>query len=144
MSRFKRNNRTVFNINYHIIWIPKYRRKILIGKVKNTVESALLEKSKQLGIVLEKYEIMPDHIHIFIKCNPNIKISEIVGQLKGYSSYMARKNHPKLNYIKHLYAPSYYCESIGHISEDTIKKYINDQWKVARFNRKYTSNSSHD
>ena len=125
MSRFKRGNKSIYNINYHIIWIPKYRRKILTGDIKNTIE-----KTNELNIKLEKLEIMPDHIHIFVRCNPNISVSELVKQLKGYSSYKARNKHSELSNKKHLWSPSYYCESIGHISEETIKKYIEDQWKT--------------
>ena len=75
---------------------------------------------------------MPDHIHLFIKCTPDHKISDIVRQLKGYNSYILRKAYPfyKKKY-KSLWAPSYYCESVGHISEATVKKYIEDQWVVA-------------
>lgn len=87
---------------------------------------------------------MPDHVHLFIKCTPNHKISDIVKQLKGYSSYVLRKAFPiyRTKY-KSLWAPSYYCETIGHISENTIKKYINDQWMVNKSN-KYKGNSSPD
>jgi putative transposase len=73
---------------------------------------------------------MDDHVHLFIKCNPTHKVSHIVQMLKGYSSYKLRKKYPiyKFKY-KHFWSSSYYCESIGHISEDVIKKYIDDQRK---------------
>ena len=64
---------------------------------------------------------MPDHIHLFIKCSPNQRVSDIVRQLKGYSSYMVRKSYPQYRIkYKSLWAPSYYCESVGHISESTV------------------------
>jgi putative transposase len=131
MSRFNRSRNAIYNINYHIIFIPKYRKSILIGKFKNIIESALLEKAVELKINIEKYEIMNDNVHLFIKCKPTHMVSNIVKQLKGYSSYMLRKRYPKykLKY-KHFWSPSYYCESIGHISEDTIKRYIDEQRKI--------------
>ena len=73
---------------------------------------------------------MPDHVHLFVKCSPNIKISDLVKQLKGYSSYMLRRSYKLENEIFHFLSPSYYCETIGHISEQTIKKYIEDQLKA--------------
>lgn len=91
MTRYERTNHSIYNVNYHIIWIPKYRRKILIGTLKIELIKALLEKADKLGIKIEKYEIMPYHIHLFIKCMPNINISKIIGELKGYSSYMVNK-----------------------------------------------------
>jgi putative transposase len=127
--RFNHSNNCIYNIGYHIIWCPKYRKSILVGEFKIIIENALLNKAKQLEIILEKYEIMPDHIHLFIKCKPTQAIATVVQQLKGYSSYILRNKYPKYKKLyKHLWAPSYYCESVGHISEQTVKKYIEDQW----------------
>ena len=138
MSRFNYGKRNVYNIGYHIIWTPKYRKSILKGKFKNIIEAALKYKSKELKLKLERYEIMPDHIHIFIKCPPKYSISNIVKHLKGYSSYILRSKYPKYKELyKSLWSPSYYCETVGHISEETIKQYINDQWNVAKKNGKY-------
>lgn len=114
----------------HIIWVPKYRKSILRGKFKEIVEKALFDKAEEIDIMIVRYEIMPDHIHIFIKCSPHHRVCDIVKHLKGYSSYMLRSNFPqyRLKY-KSLWSNSYYCESVGHISEETVKKYIEDQWK---------------
>jgi putative transposase len=127
--RFQTSTNCIYNIGYHVIWCPKYRKAILVGDFKIIIENALLDKANQLEITLEKYEIMPDHIHLFIKCKPTQTISHIVQQLKGYSSYILRKKYSKYKKLyKHLWASSYYCESVGHISEQTVKKYIEDQW----------------
>lgn len=129
MPRFKRGRTTVYNVNYHLIWTPKYRKCILKGKFKTIITNALFEKAKELGIEIEKYELMFDHVHLFISCTPHHNVSEIVKHLKGYSSYMLRKMYPKYQKkYDHFWSPSYYCESVGHISEETIKKYIDDQW----------------
>jgi putative transposase len=128
-ERFNRGNKHIYNINYHIIWCPKYRKHILTGKFKEIILSCLYEKQESLNIKIEKCEIMPDHIHLFIKSNPLNNISKIVQVLKGYSSFKLRSLFPKSKKYKHLWSRGYYCESIGHISEETIKKYIDDQWK---------------
>ena len=130
MSRFERKNHIVFNVSYHLIFVTKYRKQLLTGEHKTKVKKYLLEKSNQLNVKIEKYEVMPDHVHLFIKCSPNIKISNLVKNLKGYSSYMLRRSYKLKNKFKHLWSPSYYCETIGHISEQTIKKYIEDQLKA--------------
>jgi putative transposase len=70
---------------------------------------------------------MSDHIHLFVKGNQNITISNIVKYLKGYSSYELRKKFIFLKKYKSLLTPSYFCETIGHISEDVVKKYIENQ-----------------
>ena len=127
MSRFKYGQNTIYNIGYHIIWIPKYRKAILKGSFKDIIKISLFDKARELDITIEAYEIMPDHIHLFIKCSPNHRVSDVVRQLKGYSSYMVRKSYPQYRKkYKSLWAPSY-CESVGHISESTVIKYINDQ-----------------
>ena len=73
-------------------------------------------------------EVMPDHVHLFLSIKPFQNISDIVKQLKGYSSFMTRK---KLNLYRYkgFWGRSYFCESVGHISENTIKKYIDTQWQ---------------
>lgn len=74
---------------------------------------------------------MPDHVHIFIKTKPTLAPHYIVQQLKGYTSRILRKEFPKLkSRIPTLWTRSYYCESIGYISEETVKKYIKDQKNV--------------
>ncbi len=117
----------VYNISYHITWIPKYRKPILVGKIKEYLKECLLFKANIIGISIEASEIMPNHIHLFIKSTPNITISFIVKQLKGYSSYMLRKKFILLRRYKSLWTHSYYAETIGLISETTIKKYIKIQ-----------------
>lgn len=73
-------------------------------------------------------EVMPDHVHLFISIPITLSISKVVQQLKGYSSYITRKQL-KLYKYKGFWSSGYFCESVGHISQDTIKKYIDKQWK---------------
>ena len=127
MSRFKHGRTNIYNLGYHIIWTPKYRYSILKGNFKIIIENSIFEKCNQLDIVLEEYEIMPDHVHLFLKCKPNQCISNIVKELKGYSSYKLRSLYPKYRKYKAFWSPSYYCESVGHISETTIRRYIENQ-----------------
>jgi putative transposase len=108
--------------------VPKYRIKCLLGYVKDKIEGHILDKAKQLGVNIVSWEIMPDHIHLFIKCNPTLSISKIVQGIKGYSSYKIRQDAPWLKYRKAFWSPSYYCETIGSISEQVVKKYIETQW----------------
>lgn len=129
MPRFNRSRTSVFNISYHIIWCPKYRKPYLHYYEKELAKY-INEKANELNCSIENMEIMPDHVHIFIKCNTEtLSVSNIVKYLKGYISYMIRKAHPSLKKYPAFWSPSYYCESIGHISEDTIKRY-NDNQKI--------------
>lgn len=127
-SRWTHSNTTVFNIGYHIIWCPKYRRKVLVDGIDIRLKDILIEKAIAIGCEITIQEIMPDHVHIFAKSNPTLAPHYIVQQLKGYSSRILRKEFPKLkSRLPTLWTRSYYCESIGHISEETVKKYIENQ-----------------
>lgn len=127
-ERWTTSRTAVFNIAYHLIWCPKYRRPVLVDEVEERLQELLLEKSQQLGITIENMEVMPDHIHLFVKSPPVNSPHYIVQQLKGYSSRVLRGEFPKLkSRIPTLWTRSYFCESVGHISEETVRKYIDDQ-----------------
>ncbi|TDB60400.1 IS200/IS605 family transposase [Arundinibacter roseus] len=127
-TRWAKNSYATFNCAYHFIWCPKYRRKVLINGVDIRLKELLLQKSAEHGWTIEKMEIMPDYVHIFIKTTPNDSPIFIVSQLKGYTSSVLRKEFDWLkSRLPTLWTRSYYVESIGHISEDSIKKYIEDQ-----------------
>ncbi len=85
-------------------------------------------KANELSIVIEEETIMPDHVHLFIRATPTLAPHFIVGQMKGYSSKILRQEFPSLkSRLPTLWTRSYYIESVGHISEDTIRKYIEEQ-----------------
>ena len=127
-KRWTTSNKAVYNLGYHIIWCPKYRRKLLINVVANRLRELLYLKAKQLDVTIETCEIMPDHVHLFIKASPVDSPHFIVQQLKGYTSRILRQEFKHLRTrVPTLWTRSYYVESIGHISEQTIKQYIEDQ-----------------
>ena len=127
-TRWTQGNTCVYNTAYHIIFCPKFRRKVLVGNVETRLKELIEEKCKNLDIKIESMEVMPDHVHLFVKAKPIFAPHYIVQQLKGYSSCMLRKEIPALKRrLPTLWTRSYYVESIGHISETTIKRYIADQ-----------------
>lgn len=84
------------------------------------IKRIIIKKASGINISIEVFDIMPDHIHLFIKNLPNISISYIVKHLKGYTSFMLRKQFIDFNKYKSLWTYSYFCETIGLISEKTI------------------------
>lgn len=111
-NRYHYSSHCVFNLGYHIIWCPKYRRKVLVNGIDERLKELLCQKALQIGVTIEKMEVM----HF------------IVNQLKGYTSRLLRIEYPHLrSRLPTLWSRSYYCESIGHISEKTIERYIADQ-----------------
>ncbi len=118
----------IYNVAYHLIWCPKYQRKVLVGKVEKDLRKLLKSKSKEVDTEIQNLEILPDHVHVFIKAKPTASPNWIVQQLKGYTSRILREKYPHLkSKLPSLWTRSYYLESVGHISEDTIKRYIEEQ-----------------
>ena len=109
------------------MWIPKYRKRILFGLIETSFKKLLREKILSLGLNSEVIECMPDHVHLFIKSYPNCNIPFIVKMLKGFTSRRLRQELPQLKKFKHLWAPGYFCETIGNITEKTVIRYINNQ-----------------
>lgn len=127
-KRWTFSSTTVHNLAYHIIWTTKYRRKVLDESITARMKELLEEKAIEIGCTIEVMEAMPDHVHIFVKTIPTLSPHFVVQQLKGYTSRILRKEFKSLRTrLPTLWTRSYYTESVGHISEETIVKYINDQ-----------------
>jgi putative transposase len=127
-SRYKKNAGAVFNLSYHIVWCPKYRRKVLLGEVETRLKHVLLATAAQYGVLIETMEVMPDHVHLFVSSDPTRCVAEIVNRLKGASSRILRQEFPHLvSRLPTLWSRSYYAGTVGHVSEATVKKYIENQ-----------------
>jgi putative transposase len=99
--------------------------------VDERLKILLQQKADELGITLENMEVMPDHVHLFIRSKPTYAIHFVINQLKGYSSVCLRKEFPWLrSRLPSLWTRSYFVEPVGHISEETVRKYIENQKNV--------------
>ncbi len=117
--RWKISSNTIYNVGYHIIWCPKYRRRVLVGEIESRLRELLTEKAADIGVVIYRMEITPDHLHLFVKTNPGNAPHYIVQQFKGYTSRVMRQEFKSLRTkIPTLWTRSYYLETIGHISGD--------------------------
>jgi putative transposase len=127
-ERYKRNAGCVFNIKYHLVWCPKYRKEVLTSNIAARLKEVLNFKAQQLGVEIEVMEIQPDHVHVFITGQPTEAIQHIVNQLKGYSSHILRSEFAELRAkLPCLWSRSYYVGTVGCVSEAAIKKYIERQ-----------------
>ncbi|TPE42931.1 IS200/IS605 family transposase [Amaricoccus solimangrovi] len=127
-KRWKTSSTSVYNIGYHLIWCPKFRRKVLSGHIEVRLRELLMEKAGELGLRIEKMEVMPEYVHLLVKASPADAPQFIVAQLKGYTSFKLRSEFPELkSKLPTLWTRSFYVESVGHLSEATVKKYIEDQ-----------------
>jgi putative transposase len=123
----------VYNVNYHIVFSTKYRKKVLCEKVEEYLKKLIDQIAKDKGFYIEMIEVeQQDHVHVFVSADPNFSISYIVKMIKGISARKLLLFFPfltKLLWKGHLWNPSYYVETIGSISEESIKKYIEGQKK---------------
>jgi len=126
-----------YNINYHIIWIPKYRKHILQGKVIEVLKTIINGQCQEMGIANLALEVMPDHLHLFVGAKPTLRAADIVQKLKGNTARQLRLVFPDLKYLGYkqhygngfdnLWARGYYVGSAGHVSQEQVKRYIQEQ-----------------
>lgn len=125
----------VYNIHYHIVWSVKYRKKVLNEAFETYLKSCLRNIAIEKGFEVVMVEVgEQDHVHVFASAPPKLSPSYIVKMLKGISARRCFMQFPHLKkqlWGGHLWNPSYYLETIGSISEDVIKRYIQNQQKGA-------------
>lgn len=127
-NRYTSGRTCVYNLGFHIIWCTKYRRKVLTPQIEARLKDLLKEKAGELEIEIVEMETMPDHVHLFVRSKPTYAPHFIVQQFKGYTSRILREEFPELkSRLPSLWTRSYFCESVGCISADTIIRYIENQ-----------------
>lgn len=118
---------THYQIAYHFVWIPKYRRRILLGDVQKVTKEAIQTCCDTHGFTLLALETDEDHVHCFLSAPPKDAPAKIVGLLKGYSSRIIRQQFPQLakrTGAEQLWTSAYYVGTAGSVSAEVIKRYI--------------------
>ena len=116
---------------YHIIFTPKYRRKIIYNKYRESIRDIIKSLCSYKGIEILEGHLMPDHVHLLLSIPPKYSVSSVMGYLKGKSSLMIFERHANLKYQfgnRHFWSIGYYVSSVG-LNEATIRKYIQYQEK---------------
>lgn len=115
----------VSNLNYHLVFCPKYRLSVLVGDVAEDLDRLVREKAEELDVEVKHLAIKPDHVHLFVNAPPELSPSKLANQFKGYSSRRLRQKHRHLtSRMPSLWSRSFYCGSAGHVSGKTISRYI--------------------
>ena len=114
---------------YHIVFIPKYRRKVLYGQVRNDVREILRTLCEYKKVEIVEGAVCADHVHLCVRIPPKMAVSEFMGYLKGKSALMIYDRHPELGnkFERDFWARGYYVSTIGNVNEETIRKYIKEQ-----------------
>lgn len=118
-----------WNCKYHIVFAPKYRRKVFYGEKRTAIGKILRELCKWKGVNILEAEACPDHIHLFVEIPPKIAVSKFMGYLKGKSTTMIFEQFPELKYKyrnREFWCRGYYVDTVGK-NETRIKEYIKHQ-----------------
>ena len=121
---------TKHKLRYHLVWVPKYRKRVLIGKLAQRLRELLYQAAEVNGWRIEELSIVNDHIHMLIQVKPDKALSKVVQLLKGGTSKVLRSEFPELEEFlwgNSLWATGYFAESVGVSDERMIRRYIRDQ-----------------
>jgi putative transposase len=125
---YARNAGAVFSLKYHLVFCPKYRKSVLVGPVAERLKGLLASKADELHVTLHTLEVMPDHVHVFVESDPGMAPAKLAAQFKGYTSRVLRQEFRHLrSQLPSLWSRSYYIGSVGHVSEATVRRYIDNQ-----------------
>ena len=122
---------TKWMCKYHVIFIPKYRRKAIYGQYRDDLREIIKTLCKYKGVEIIEGHLMVDHVHLLLAIPPRISVSSFMGYLKGKSALMMFERHANLKYKfgnRHFWAEGYYVSTVG-LNEETLKKYIQEQEK---------------
>jgi putative transposase len=122
------NHSIVYSCQYHVIFCPKYRRRVLHPPLDARLKTLIVEKQEAYGYAVLGMEVMPDHVHLLLDVNPQIGIAKIVGQIKGYTAHMLRTEFPWLKKrLPSLWTRSKFVSSVGAVTLEVVKHYIDSQ-----------------
>ena len=126
--KYKTNCNVVYSCKYHVVWCPKYRRKVLTDGVDIRLKELLLSYAANLNVDILEMEIMPDHVHLLVEVDPQYGIHKAVKALKGYTSKVLRDEFPTLRTrMPALWTNSYFVSTVGGAPLEAVKQYIENQ-----------------
>lgn len=128
-QRFRRTPGGVCSLGLHLVWCPKYRRRVLGGRVARRLDELIEQIADEHGWQIVAHEVMPDHVHLFVRVGPADAPAAVVRAFKGRTARVLRQEFPHLrNFAKVLWSPAYFAASVGYVSETTVRRYIEHQW----------------
>ena len=130
MDKYWHGSQTKHRLMYHLVWIPKYRKRVLQGKIADRIRDLLNECADLQRWKIEELNIQPDHIHILVQMKPDVSVSRMVQLFKGMTSKIVREEFPELKEFlwgKSFWADGYFAETSGQVSESRIREYIQNQ-----------------
>jgi len=130
MENYRKTSHSLYDIKYHIVWITKYRKKVMTGAVAERTRELLREISKANDVEIIKGHVSNDHIHMFVSVPPHLSVSKLVQRLKGKSSRKLLTEFKVLSkafWGRHLWGRGYFAASSGNVTDEVIMEYIKNQ-----------------
>jgi len=128
MDSMRSNNNIVYVCRYHVVFCPKYRRNVLTPPIDERLKIILAEQIERWGQELIELEVMPDHVHLLVGCDPQFGIHRLVKLLKSFSSHALREEFPALKRrLPSLWTNSYFVATVGGVTLETLKRYVESQ-----------------
>jgi putative transposase len=130
MIDYRHSAHAVYDIKYHVIWVTKYRYKVMRGRVAERARELIRQICSAREVVIVRGAISPDHIHMLLSVPPHLAPAKLVQYIKGRSSRMLQAEFPELGkryWGQHLWARGYFCATVGAVDETKIKEYIESQ-----------------
>ncbi len=126
----RKSSHVQYDIEYHIVWTTKYRYRVIVGKIAERTRKLVIQSCNSMNVNIIKGSIGREHIHLLVSCPPSLSVSKLVQQLKGKTSrtlQMEFKELRKRYWGRHLWASGYFCRSVGTVTRNIIKDYIENQ-----------------
>ena len=128
LKQYHKSPHLIYSCQYHIVFCPKYRRKVLSDEISVRMKEIFYEVANKYKFNIIEVEIMPDHVHLLIDCNPRFGITECVKKIKNYSAKIIRDEFPYLkSRLPSMWTRSTFITTVGAVTLDVVKKYIEDQ-----------------
>mgnify|MGYP002795132398 FL=1 len=132
MGKYKKLSHVVYKCEYHIVWVPKYRLRIMKGEIRDLIENDIKLLCEWKSCEVQELNVQEDHVHLLVSVPPKVSISKLMGTLKGKVAIKLFKSYPKLKkkpyWGNHFWARGYFVSTVG-LDEDMIKKYVQHQEK---------------
>ena len=119
-----------YDIQYHLVWTTKYRYKVLENKIAYRVRELIRQSCNSMDVAIIKGSVGKEHIHLLVSCPPSVSVSKLVQQLKGKTSRVLLSEYKELKkryWGQHLWSAGYFCRSVGTVTQEIIKEYIENQ-----------------
>ena len=130
---YKSNNNVVYSCKYHIVWCPKYRRKVLVNGIDKRLKELIIQVCQEIRVEIIEMEIMPDHVHLLLEVDPQFGVHKAVKTIKGQTSRILRQEFPILKTkLPTLWTNSYFVSTVGGAPLEIIKQYIEGQKRSQR------------